>query len=77
MSPQAGWMSLCLTAALCFQPQGPRPRPTAKPRPIHRGIALKADPPGLPEQAPQNDLRLKSRVPRPAPVPGLPPGCSF
>lgn len=79
MPAHDGWMSFCLSAALLFQPHRALPRFRTRPGPIHRGIALKAEPPGLPFQDPQlpDGLRLKSKEPRPTLPPGLPPGLRF
>ena len=81
MSANDGWLSLCLAAAWVLAPRtAPLHRPQAPPRPVYRGIALKADPPAAatPAQRPEASLRLVSREPAlPLPGTGLTPGCRF
>lgn len=75
MAPNKGWLMLCLATAWMLHAQATLPRPKV-PRPLHRRIALKEDPP-----APQEDLRLVPRNAGPAQPralpPGLTPGCRF
>jgi len=80
MSPLRGWMMFCLAAAWMLPSQEPsvRVRPRARPRPSQRQVAQKDLPPA-PPTAPEDNLHLVARLPRPSgPVaPLLTPGCRF